>query len=171
MSRSLAHRHSANENLCKDINDTSSKDEYPPAVELRQLSVQYPLPVITPGTVDPASMVGSEPLNAALAVLSEFNDALAVGDDEKLKACFFPEQAFWRDQIALTYHFRTFATPAVVAASLLETKKLRGLTESIKLEGTPQFVPATPVLVSRGHSQPIPSYRIVDGGCEQANHI
>lgn len=80
-------------------------------------------------------------------MLSELNAALAAEDAEKLKTCFFPEQAYWRDQLALTYHLRTFATPAVVAASLLETKKLRELTEGIKLEGVPQFIPATPVLV------------------------
>lgn len=85
---------------------------------------------------------------AALGVLDDFNAALAAEDLGKLRACFLPEQAYWRDQLALTYHLRTFATPAVVAAAFLETKKLRALTESIKLEGAPQFVPVSPVLVS-----------------------
>lgn len=131
----------------QDINVTSSKDEYPPKAELRQLAALTPLPVIAPGTLDPASTDDSETLGAALGVLSELNAALASEDVERLKTCFFPGQAYWRDQLALTYHLRTFATPAVVAASLLETTKLRGLGEGIKLEGTPQFIPATPVLV------------------------
>lgn len=113
---------------------------------------QAPLPVIAPGTVDSDAMGGSEPLKAALTVLDEFNAALAADDAEKLKTCFFPEQAYWKDQLALTYHLRTFATPSAVAASFLETKKLRGLTEGIKIKGDPQFIPATPVLVSQGHS-------------------
>lgn len=140
-------------------NGISVRDEYPPKAELRQLVAQAPLPVIVPGTIDPASIGGSEALKATLGVLNEFNAALAAEDTGTLRDCFFPEQAYWRDQLALTYHLRTFATPAVVATSLLETKKLRALTESIKLEGAPQFVPATPVLVSRGHSQPMQSGR------------
>lgn len=144
---------SANRNLpiIQDTNGTSSKDEYPPRAELRQLAAQAPLPVIAPGTLDPASTDGAEILRATQGVLSDLNAALATDDAEKLKACFFPGQAYWRDQLALTYHLRTFATPAVVAASLLETKRLRGLTEDIKLEGAPQFIPATPVLVRSRH--------------------
>lgn len=133
--------------MMQDTNGTSFKDEYPPRAELRQLAALAPLPVIAPGTLDPASTDSSEILKAATGVLNELNAALAAEDTEKLKTCFFPEQAYWRDQLALTYHLRTFATPAVVAASLLETKKLRRLTEGIKLEGVPQFIPATPVLV------------------------
>lgn len=152
-------------------NNTSFKDAYPPKAELRQLVALAPLPVIAPGTLDPASMGGSVPLREALAVLNEFNAALAAEDAEKLKKCFFPEQAHWRDQLALTYHLRTFTAPAVIAESFLETKKLRGLTESIKLEGAPQFIPATPVLVSRMHSQPIPRCRMIQCGCEKADDI
>lgn len=130
-----------------DTNGTPFKDEYPPRAELRQLVAQAPLPVIAAGTLDPASTDGSEILKAALGVLSELNAALAAEDNEKLNTCFFPGQTYWKDQLALTWHLRTFADPAVVAASLLDTKKLRGLNEGIKLEGVPQFVPASPFLV------------------------
>lgn len=130
-------------------NGTQFGDEYPPKAKLRELVAQAPLPVIAPGTVNPASISSSDSFEAALVVLNELNAALAAEDAKKLKACFFSEQAYWRDQLALTYHLRTFATPAVLAASFLETKKLRGLTEGIKLEGAPQFIPATPVLVSQ----------------------
>lgn len=131
----------------ENTSDIPSKDEYPPRVELRQLTAQSPLPVIAPGTLDGASTGSSEISRAALGVLSEFNTALAAGDAEKLAACFFPGQAHWRDQLALTYHLRAFATPPVIAAGLLETSKLRGLAGGVRLEGEPQFVPATPVLV------------------------
>lgn len=133
--------------MMENTSDIPSTDEYPPRVELRQLTAQSPLPVIVPGTLDEASTGSSEISAAALGVLSEFNTALAAADAEKLEACFFPGQAHWRDQLALTYHLRTFATPPVIAAGLLETSKLRGLAEGVKLEGEPQFVPATPVLV------------------------
>lgn len=131
----------------QDTNGSLSKDEFPPRAELRQMVAQAPLPVIAPGTLDSVSTDGPEIQKAALAVLCEVNAALAADDFEKLKACFFPGQAYWKDQLALTWHLRTFATPAVVAAALLETKELRGLAEGIKLEGTPHFVPATPFLV------------------------
>lgn len=132
----------------QDAGGISMKNEYPPRTNLRQLVAQSPLPAIAPGTVNLDSMGGSEPREAVLVALEELNAALAVGDSQRLTACFFPEQAYWRDQLAMTYHLRTFATPAIVAASLLETKKLRGLKKSIALVGTPQFVPATPALVS-----------------------
>lgn len=94
-------------------------------------------------------MVGEEPCKVAHEVLNEFNAALFSGNAKRLLACFFATQVFWRDQLALTCHLRTFSTPNVVATSLLQTSKLRGLKEDIKLEGAAQFVPATPTLVSR----------------------
>ena len=158
----LVRRCNTNEILpvIQDTKGTLLKDEYPPRAELRQLAAQAPLPVIARGTLDSASTDSAELLRAALGVLNELNSAMAADDAEKLKACFFPGQAYWRDQLALTYHLRTFATPAVVAASLLETKNLRGLIEGIKLEGAPQFVPATPVLVRSPH--PIAEWSKVD---------
>lgn len=103
--------------------------------------------MIDPGTLDQVPTDGSEILKAALDVLDKLNAALSAEDVSKLKTCFFTRQTYWKDQLALTYHLRTFATPGVIAASLLETKKLRGLDDAIKLEGTPQFIPATPFLV------------------------
>lgn len=145
-------------------NGTASKGEWPPKAELHQLVARAPLPVIATGTVDPASISSTEALEATTVVLKELNAALEAEDVDKLKTCFFPAQAYWRDQLALTYHLRTFAGPDVITASLLETKKLRGLTDSIQLEGTPQFIPATPVLVSRGIPTPKPTSRMVDCG-------
>lgn len=42
----------------------------------------------------------------------------------------------------------TFATPSVIAASLLETKTLQEVTGEIVVDGEAQFVPAMPILVS-----------------------
>lgn len=122
--------------------------EYPPRADLRKMMAQQSVPVIAPGTVDLASMAGEEPTTLALAVLSTFNAALAADDAKALESCFLADQAYWKDQLALTYHLRTFTTPRVIAAGLLETKKLRGVTGEVKLEGSAQFIPATPALVS-----------------------
>lgn len=124
-------------------------DEFPRRVDLRMMLDQQPLPVNAPGAVDSASMAGEEATRQARAVLDKLNAALAADDTETLKSCFFAGQAYWKDQLALTYHLRTFTNAGVVAASLVETKGLRGLTGGIKLEGAAQFVAATPALVSK----------------------
>ncbi|KAL2178463.1 uncharacterized protein P884DRAFT_198332 [Thermothelomyces heterothallicus CBS 202.75] len=107
---------------------------------------QNPIPTITPGTIDPASMGDEEPTKQARAVLQTLNVSLATNDAQTLESCFYPGQAYWKDLLALTYHTRTFSTPGVIAASLLETASLRQLTAGFELEGAALFVPATPVL-------------------------
>lgn len=106
------------------------------------------VPLLTPGLVDADSLLGDEPTKLAAAIVGDLNAALVADDAKKLEGLFFAEQAYWKDALALTYHLRTFNGPGVVAKSLLETKKLRGLGEGFKLEGAPVFIPATPVLVS-----------------------
>lgn len=129
-------------------NTPSSQDEYPPRADLRKMLDQQPLPVITPGTVDVDSMAGDEPTKQATAVLSAFNAALAADNVAALGDCFLASQAYWKDQLALTYHMRTFYTPSAIAASFLETKSLRGISGELKLQGPAGFLPATPTLVS-----------------------
>ncbi|KAH8809404.1 hypothetical protein F5884DRAFT_706884 [Xylogone sp. PMI_703] len=107
---------------------------------------QQPLPSISPGIINTVSMDAEEPTNQALAVLTTLNTALATNNAEMLESCFFSGQAYWKDILALTYHLRTFTTPFAIAASLLETKTLRGCIHGFELEGKAQFVPATPVL-------------------------
>ncbi|KAL1630648.1 hypothetical protein SLS54_000519 [Diplodia seriata] len=100
---------------------------------------------------------GEEPTRQALAVLEPFNNALLANDAEGLKECFYADQAYWKDQLALTYHLRTFTGSDTIVASLLETKALRQITAGIKLE-TAQFIPATPTLV-----RDLPKFRIEIG--------
>lgn len=120
--------------------------EYPQPADLRTLFSQNPVPIIPLGTVDPDSMSGVVPTDHALAVLKTLNEALASGDAEMLQSCFFPEQAYLKDQLALTWHLRTFTTPAIISATLLETKKLRDIEGGLELSGKAHFIPATPVL-------------------------
>ncbi|KAK0726917.1 hypothetical protein B0T26DRAFT_747310 [Lasiosphaeria miniovina] len=120
--------------------------DYPPRGDLRKMMAAQPLPVVAAGTVDPASMAGDAPSQRATAVLSAFNAAVAAGDAAALASCFLAEQAYWRDQLALTYHLRSFTTPAVIAASLLETEALRGVPEGFKLQEEARYIPISETL-------------------------
>ncbi|KAF9870903.1 hypothetical protein CkaCkLH20_11575 [Colletotrichum karsti] len=105
---------------------------------------ENPLPVIPAETLEGARK--ENPTNVALKVFEKLNAALAKDDGEDVKDCFFADQAFWKDQLALTYHLRTFSTPETIALSLLETEKLRSILGGIHLSGEAQFIPATPTL-------------------------
>lgn len=128
-------------------NDSGKSVEYPVKGDLRKMMSWNPIPTIIPGTVDPASMGDGEPTKEARAVLQTLNAALVANDAQKLEGCFYPGQAYWKDLLALTYHTRTFSTPGVIAASLMETASLRELKEGFELQGDALFIPATPVLV------------------------
>jgi hypothetical protein len=93
-------------------------------------------------------MVGDAPAAQARTVLDTFNAALASNDAEKLASCFYEEQAYWRDIVALTSHLRTIERPRVVAAALLKMIALRGLTGEFELAGDPYFAVISPVMVS-----------------------
>jgi hypothetical protein len=140
---------------CDDKTDTSSTDgtmsshgEFPPRVDLLEMLAQQPLPQLAPDMIDPACMAGDEPAKQAQTILDGLNAALAANDTRALEDCFVEGQSYWKDQLALTYHLRTFKTPGVIAASLLETNKMRAIKGDIKIDGGAMFLPATPVLVS-----------------------
>ncbi|KAJ4409721.1 hypothetical protein N0V82_009410 [Gnomoniopsis sp. IMI 355080] len=119
--------------------------EYPAKVDLRK-DVYKPLPKITPGIVEPATMAGSVSKTEAQAVLNALNAALASNDVEKVADCFYPEQTFWRDIVAFTSHLRTFSQAKVVAAALLEMKTLRGIEGELEISGEPHFTVISPVM-------------------------
>ena len=98
--------------------DTLPSSDYPPAASLRTKLENYPLPVVAPGTVDPAALTGDILTKHALDVLATFNSALAANDSEALQNCFFAGQAYWKDALALTWHLRTFTSPDVASAHL-----------------------------------------------------
>ncbi|CAI7637129.1 unnamed protein product [Penicillium discolor] len=125
---------------------STSHNEFPPRVDLLKLMAQDPLPLLAPGMIEPGSMTGDEPTKQAQVVLDNLNSALARNGAEALKDCFWKGQAYWKDQLALTYHLRTFKTPGTIAASLLDTNKLRAIKGDITVDGGAIFFPATPVL-------------------------
>jgi len=119
-----------------------------------------PLPKVTPGTVDPKSMIGTAPSIQATTILSAMNGALARDDVDKLASCFFAEQAFWRDIVALTSHLRTFSGCSVVATALRHLVELRGLKNKIQLIGKAKFAVISSVMV--GCFSHLLSSRVVD---------
>lgn len=121
--------------------------EYPPKADLRR-DVYKPLPKVTPGTVDPAEMVGDVPVARAQAALTALNAALLSNDAEKLADCFFQDQAFWRDIVALTSHLRTFFQPKAIADALLHTNSLLRIEGPLEITGEPHFAVMSPVMVS-----------------------
>ncbi|KAL4744237.1 hypothetical protein BDW72DRAFT_209155 [Aspergillus terricola var. indicus] len=121
-------------------------NEHPPRADLRKMMGQHPLPALTPGSIDPGSMDGEKATTYARGVLNQFNAALAASDAEALKSCFYADQAYWKDQLALTWHLRTFRGPGTIATSFLETARLRKLPSGISIDGEAVFLPATPVL-------------------------
>ncbi|KAI0010778.1 hypothetical protein F4779DRAFT_576077 [Xylariaceae sp. FL0662B] len=120
--------------------------EYPPKADLRK-DVYRPLPKIAPGTVDPSTMVGDTPTTEAKSAVDAFNAALLRNDAEKLASCFYSEQAFWRDIVALTSHLRTFSMPSIIAAALLRMNKLRGVAGNVQFTGEAHFSVINPVLM------------------------
>ncbi|KAK7538212.1 uncharacterized protein J3D65DRAFT_621335 [Phyllosticta citribraziliensis] len=98
-------------------------DQQPPKGDLAQLMTQHSLPGIS-DDIDLRSLTGEEPTRQANAVLAKFDNALRSGDLEELQSCFY-QKALFKDELALTWHMRTFSSPSVIAAAFLELEKLR----------------------------------------------
>ncbi|KAL2839732.1 hypothetical protein BJY01DRAFT_250332 [Aspergillus pseudoustus] len=123
-------------------------DRHPPA-DLRKMMDENALPTLPLGLIDPSTMAGNAATTQARAVIDQLNTALTSGNAEAVKACFYAGQAFWKDQLVLTWHLRTFSGLDSIAASLLETTKLRNVSASsagFEVDGDAVFLPATPVL-------------------------
>lgn len=110
--------------------------EYPPKADLRR-DVYRPLPKIPPGTVNPANVAGDVPLARAQAVVNALNAALSSNNADDLADCFYPDQAFWRDIVALTSHLRTLIQPKAIAGALLQLNSLRVIEGAIEISGEP----------------------------------
>lgn len=81
-------------------------------------------------------------------VLDAFNAALASNNAEGLAKCFYAEQAFWRDIVALTSHLRTIAKSDIIASALLERHAVQQISGKVELEKDAQFSVMSPVMVS-----------------------
>ncbi|RBR25261.1 uncharacterized protein FIESC28_01996 [Fusarium coffeatum] len=124
----------------------ASTDEiHAPAGDLRALFDEHPLPILSPDTVKLISFSESAELEQTSTAIDAFNAALAANDVDALQACFFAEQAYWKDTLALTWHLRTFREHLRIAKSLIETKQARRCDSEWIIEGA-VFVPATPTI-------------------------
>lgn len=103
---------------------TDITDGPPERVELRKILEENPLPKTPTLSKD---FEKTQPPGAD-ELIQAFSDAFAARDFEALRECFLEEQTNWRDQFALTCHIRTFRTRKAVAANLLATQKLRGIS-------------------------------------------
>lgn len=110
---------------------------------------EHALPVVATVSAEFGTKDNFEVTQQALAVLQEFNAAVATDDAAALKSCFLTEQAFWKDQLALTWHLRTFMSPSRITSALLETKKQRDITGTFEIRGNADFARVGPSLVSR----------------------
>ncbi|KAJ4312693.1 hypothetical protein N0V84_009799 [Fusarium piperis] len=131
--------------MATDYEFTSSCEEYPPVADLRTLVAERPIPVLPPDIVHLISFTNDEARKQTLGILDSLNAALAANNLDAIQQCFLSEQAYWKDTLALTYHLRTFFTPRVIAANLLETRRLRGINGRLELDAA-VFTPATPTL-------------------------
>lgn len=92
--------------------------------------------------MDPASV---DPAAVLTAILVSLSSAVASGDLQGIKACFHPDQCYWRDQLAFTYHARTFSD-ATVPMTLYKRSKLAQPSTFSALPGA-RLTPAGPNLV------------------------
>lgn len=82
------------------MNELASHDnEYPPQVDLREMFNEHPVPIIAPGTVNPASMAGDEATKQALVGVDALNEALVAEDVKSLEDLFFPGSIYWKDSL------------------------------------------------------------------------
>ncbi|UPK90971.1 hypothetical protein LCI18_001906 [Fusarium solani-melongenae] len=128
-----------------DGSSISSGEEYPPVADLRTIIAERPIPVLPLDILGLISLKEDETRRQALNSLDGLNAALAANDSDALGRCFFSEQAYWKDTLALTYHLRTFFGPRVIATNLLETHRLRGINGRLELDAA-VLTPATPTL-------------------------
>lgn len=128
---------------------TTTREEFPQRVDLRETLDQHPLPISALGAEESASITGEEATQIASGLLDKLSAALTADDTRAVENCFLDSRSYWKDQLALTYHLRTFKGAGMIAEALVETKRLRGISGGIKLKGDAKFIAITPSLVSK----------------------
>ncbi|KAH7026715.1 uncharacterized protein B0I36DRAFT_424358 [Microdochium trichocladiopsis] len=115
--------------------------------DLRKAFKAQPLPVVAPDAL--AATAGIDATSAAQSVLDKLSSAISTADAPALEGLFLAPgegDAYWKDQLALTYHLRTFHGPHAIVSSLLELASVRGVTESFKPSGDGLLLPVGPTL-------------------------
>ncbi|KAK3897970.1 hypothetical protein C8A05DRAFT_38453 [Staphylotrichum tortipilum] len=117
-----------------------------PAGDLRTMMKEQRLPEVPKDLINFEATNNEEATARAQAALDTLNTALAFNDVEALEQCFHKPQAYWKDVLVLTWHFRTFTGAGTIAASLLGLMALRGLEGLVTMDGEARFSPPTPTL-------------------------
>lgn len=108
-----------------------------------------PIPQLAEGILRAEPAETQHAIVKARNVVGKLGTSCASCDEEALANCFFSTQAYWKDNLALTYHLRTFEGNKVVVSGLVQTSLLRGGIDHLELvESSVVFIPATPTLVS-----------------------
>lgn len=124
--------------------DNEQPSEYPKRCDLRK-DIYRPLPAVS---ISPESAASADPTAICNEALTSLFDALSSGDVDKVKETFYTDQSYWRDQLALTYHFRTFNDRDVISEAMVERTRINKLGKVTVLPGTARLLPAGPPLVS-----------------------
>lgn len=129
--------------------DKTVAGEYPEAGDLRQMIADKPIHQLAEDILRNEPTGIEHAAEQARQAIRTLVTALTSGDEEGLATCFFSTQAYWKDNLALTYHLRTFESRKVVARGLIQTSGLRGGIDHFELvESSVVFIPATPNFVS-----------------------
>ncbi|KAI4758567.1 hypothetical protein E4T52_09246 [Aureobasidium sp. EXF-3400] len=134
--------------FCKldTLSRNDSDYQVPVKGDLRKLMKEYALPIVALVSAEFGAKDNLEVTQQALAISQEFNAAVATDDAEALGSCFLTEQAFWKDQLALTWHLRTFISPSRITSAFLETKKQRDIAGTFEIRGEASFARVGPSL-------------------------
>ncbi|POS69877.1 hypothetical protein DHEL01_v211728, partial [Diaporthe helianthi] len=117
--------------------------EYPPKYSLHK-DIYRPFPALPESLPGPADVDGVALVNQALHSLTF---ALESDDVKQLKDVFLGSQAYWRDLISFTFHYRTFNDGPIIAPALKRLAKERGLTGGFNLvPGSIQDISPSPTL-------------------------
>ncbi|KAJ1334071.1 hypothetical protein MN608_04074 [Microdochium nivale] len=118
--------------------------------DLRKAYRAQPLPVVPPETLAAAATAGGgDPTPAACLVLEQLNRAISKGDAAALESLFLgPREgdAYWKDQLVLTYHLRTFHGPRAISESFLHLASERGVDSGLQAGGNAALISVGPTL-------------------------
>lgn len=141
------------DHLCRD--EPSPHTQQPLQGDLRRLMKQYNLSVVERASACFGPVARSQATREASDVISDLVEAMYLEDAVAIENCFFAGQAFWKDQLAFTWHLRTFITPKHIARALFETQQQRCLTTLFYPLGNADLVQIGTKLVSRSFSDTI----------------
>lgn len=120
-------------------------NDCPARADLRT-EIYRPLPVVSL----PVDASSPDPSDICAEVLQALFEGLSEGNVNKVKNCFYDEQCYWRDQLALTYHFRTFKDKECISKALVERAAISKPGSVAVAPGTARLTSAGPTLVRRG---------------------